>query len=410
MDDGLVLGLDLCDTHTRITCMEEDDGKTWAVPTVICKKKNEDQWFIGEDAYAHVLTGTGTLVDKILSQVLKDGTATIDGIRFEAKELLKRFLGEVLNLPAKERNTNRIKELTVAVRDFNIKLKEAIEDCAASLGMEREHVHVISHTESFVYYTLSQKRDVWSNLVGMFDLEEESLRYYELKVQRGMRKNTVTAEYEKMEEGFNLDILENESGAKLADKILSSFGERMMGKKLYSALILCGHGFKSQDWAPEFMQLACSKRRVFLEEDLFAKGAAYKAADYQSGGTKFPYICLCEGRLKYTVSVNVLLKERESQLVLAAAGENWYEARSTVELLTDDQDYVEFQIISVDQKKKKTVKIQLEGFPVRPDRTTRIQVSVGFLDEHTMSVGIEDRGFGDIFPATDASVRQEVMI
>ena len=250
MDDGLVLGLDLCDTHTRITCMEEDDGKTWAVPTVICKKKNEDQWFIGEDAYAHVLTGTGTLVDKILSQVLKDGTATIDGIRFEAKELLKRFLGEVLNLPAKERNTNRIKELTVAVRDFNIKLKEAIEDCAASLGMEREHVHVISHTESFVYYTLSQKRDVWSNLVGMFDLEEESLRYYELKVQRGMRKNTVTAEYEKMEEGFNLDILENESGAKLADKILSSFGERMMGKKLYSALILCGHGFKSQDWAP----------------------------------------------------------------------------------------------------------------------------------------------------------------
>ena len=77
---------------------------------------------------------------------------------------------------------------------------------------------------------------------------------------------------------------------------------------------------------------------------------------------------------------------------------------------TDDQDYVEFQITSVDQKKKKTVKIQLEGFPVRPDRTTRIQVSVGFLDEHTMSVGIEDRGFGDIFPATDASVRQEVMI
>lgn len=406
--DGLVLGLDLCDTYTRVSYLE--DEKTWTVPTVICKKKQEDEWFIGEEAYAHVLTGTGTLVDKLVSQVQKDGTATIDGTKFEAQQLLKQFLGEVLNLPAKEYQTDVIKELVVAIRDFNMKLMEAIVICAAELGIDKEHVHVISHTESFVYYVLSQKRDVWSTQVGMFDLSEESLRYYEMKVQRGLKKNTVMAEYEKLEDGFNLDILENEAGAKLADRILLSFGERMMGRKLYSAVFLCGRGFEKREWAPGFMQLVCNKRRVYLEADMFAKGAAYKASDYQNGGTAFPYICLCDGRLKSTVSVNVQQKERESQLVLAAAGDNWYEAKSTVELLTDDQDYVEFLIAPVDQKKKKTVKIKLEGFPQRPDRTTRIQVTVGFLDEHTMSVGIQDRGFGELFPATDASVKQEVMI
>ncbi len=244
----------------------------------------------------------------------------------------------------------------------------------------------------------------------MFDLSEENLRYYEMKVQRGLRKNMVVAEYEKLEEGFNLDILENESGARLADKILLSFGERMMGRKLYSAVFLCGQGFEKREWAGEFMQFVCSKRRVFLETDIFVKGAAYKAADYLKDATSFPYICICEGRLKSTVSVSVQQKERESQLVMAAAGESWYEAKSTVELLTDGQDYVEFLITPLDPKKKKTVKIELEGFPKRPDRTTRILVSVGFLDEHTMSVGIKDRGFGELFPATDAVVKQEVMI
>ncbi|MEY8336880.1 DUF5716 family protein [Lachnospiraceae bacterium 62-35] len=406
--DGLVLGLDLCDTYTKICCFGEE--RVWTVPTVVCKKKGGDEWFVGEEAYAHTLTGTGTLVDKLLSQVMKDGTATIEGIKFEARELFSHFLGEVLSLPAREYGTNQVTSLVAAVRDFNVKLMEVILACGEELGIPRKDIHVISHTESFVYYVLSQKRDVWSNQVGMFDLSEESLRYYEMKIQRGLRRNSVVAEYEKMEEGFNLDILENESGARLADKILTSFGERMLGRKLYSGIFLCGQGFEKREWAVGFMQLVCSKRRVFLEADMFARGAACRAADYQNGKAAFPYVCLWEGRLKSTVSLNVQQKDREGQLIMAAAGESWYEANHTVELLTDGQDYVEFQIAPMDQKKKKIVKIQLEGFPVRPDRTTRIQVSVGFLDEHTMSIGIEDKGFGDLFPTSHAMVRQEVMI
>jgi len=35
---------------------------------------------------------------------------------------------------------------------------------------------------------------------------------------------------------------------------------------------------------------------------------------------------------------------------------------------------------------------------------------VGFLDEKTMAVVLKDKGFGELFPASDAVVRQEVMI
>ena len=56
------------------------------------------------------------------------------------------------------------------------------------------------------------------------------------------------------------------------------------------------------------------------------------------------------------------------------------------------------------------VKILLEGFPERPNKTTKIRVAVGFLDEKTMVVKLTDQGFGELFPKTDAVVRQEVTL
>ena len=56
------------------------------------------------------------------------------------------------------------------------------------------------------------------------------------------------------------------------------------------------------------------------------------------------------------------------------------------------------------------MKVPLDGFPKRPERTTRIQITAGFLDEKTMVVKVTDKGFGELFPKTDAAIRQEVMV
>lgn len=282
--------------------------------------------------------------------------------------------------------------------------------CADYLKIPRERVHIISHTESFIYYVMSQKREVWSNQVGMFDLSEDPMRYYELKVQRGLRQMQVVAEYENLEEGVHLDVLENAAGAKLADKILCSCADRILQKRLFSAIVLTGKGFDSTDWAPEFMKQICSRRRVFSEKSLFAQGALYKAKDYLQEKSSYPFSCICEGRLKTTVSVKAQNRDKEGPLVLAEAGDNWYEAKSTVDFIVNGPGEVEFTIAPLDPKRKKLIKIGLEGFPKRPERTTRIQLSVGFSDEKTMVISIKDKGFGELFPATDAFVKQEVRL
>ena len=406
--DGLVIGLDLNDDYTRISCYDEE--KSWTIPTVICRKKQEEVWLAGEDAYACTLVGEGVIVDKLLKMVRKDGTSTIGGIRYTGRELLNLFVRKMLEYPMKEFRENEVDQLVISLQQVDAKMTDTLMYCADFLGIPREKVHVISHMESFVYYVLSQKKDLWTNQVGLFDLSNQRLCYYEMKVQRGLRRNMVQADSENMEEAFNLDILDSPSGSRLADRILCSCGERLLSKKLFSSIFLTGKGFDRTDWAGEFMKLVCHRKKVFAEPVLFARGAAYKGADCRQSATSYPYIFICEGRLKTEVSMRVVRGQKEGSLVLASYGDNWYESKSTMDFILDDQNEIEFTITPLDSKKKKLVRIPLTGFPKRPPRTTRIQMSLAFLDERTMVTVIRDKGFGELFPASDAVIKQEVTL
>lgn len=405
--DGLVLGIDLCDTYTSITAMEPE--RTWTVKTAVCKNRQSEDWYAGEEASVRAMAGD-LYMDRLLERIVKDEKEEIGGRAVSGLELLERFLGLVLELPKKAMDQEKVSQLVITLRKTEVRLMDSLLYCADYLGIDRGRVHVISHTESFVYYVMSQKREVWSNQVGMFELSEGFAGYYELKTQRGSRKMIVTADSEVLQEEITLEYLKRPEGAASEDEFLAACAGRILDKRLFSAIILTGDGFAAADWAGNFMKQVCARRRVFAEFGLFSKGAAYRAADYLREKTDYPFICVCEGRLQYTVSMRVVNRGRDTNLVLAAAGDNWYEARSTVELIADGEDSLEFSISSLDQRKRRTVSLELTDFPKRENKTNRIQVTIGFSDENTMIVMVKDRGFGELFPATKAMVRQEVIL
>ena len=407
--EGQMIGVDLCDSYTQL-CVAGREGCI-TLPTVICLDKMEKKWLVGEEAYARALTGDGVIVDKLVKLMLKNGTATIAGTKYSGKELLTEFLKSALEkLPKEEGEPAEILNLTVTIPKIETHLVDRFLEVLAGLSVPMERIHVISHTEAFLYYVIGQKREIWNNQVGMFDLSEDCLCYYEMKVQRGMRKATVIAEREKLEEGFSLDILESPAGIKMADKILCSCGERLMEKKLYSSVFLTGKGFERQDWAGDFMKMLCQRRRVYGEQALFAWGAANQAADSREKKSAYPYIFLCDGRLSSTVSIRILHRDQESQLVLAEAGDRWYGMDVKADFILDHQDDLEFMIESQISKEKRTFKMPLEGFPKREDKTLKVRVHIGFLDENTMALEVKDLGFGEFYPSTGASIRQEVRL
>ena len=405
--NGLIIGMDLCDSCTHISCQGQET--IWSVPTRIGKEPDSDVWRVSEESAGGALEGM-VVEDKLLSLAMKDGTATIDGVRYEGLYLLKMFLKQVLAIPRQASGKEEIENLVITVPKLEVKLVDCLMYCADFLEIDRSRVHVISHAESFVYYVMSQKREVWSNQVGMFELSENGLHYYELRVQRGLRQMQVVADQEELEESFHLNVLDSDAGIQMADRILSSCAERLLQKRLFSAIILTGRGFAQTDWAADFMQQICKRRRVFAEMDVFTRGALIRSEDLCEAQSAYHFTCICEGRLKTTVSLKIQEREKEGQLVLASAGDSWYETKMTAEFIVSGTPEVEFSLQPLEPRKKKTVKIPLEGFPKRPDRTTRIEMAFGFTGEDTMIVMIRELGFGELFPATNRMIKQEVSL
>ena len=85
-------------------------------------------------------------------------------------------------------------------------------------------------------------------------------------------------------------------------------------------------------------------------------------------------------------------------------------AGSAMDFLMDENKNIEFMITPMDPKKKRKVSISLREFPKSAGLDHQASVSIGFLNQSTMAVAIRDKGFGDLFPASDVVVRQEVRL
>ena len=415
---GLILGIDLCDDYSQVSCLNpldmsadpitlSDDEASCLIPTMICKKKVDDIWFIGEEAYRRALFNEGTMVDKLVKLARKDGNATIEGVRYSAEDLLTRYVDRLLSLAKDKYQLQDVDSLVFTVQTLEGPLLDLLVKVAERCGIARQRVRIMSHAECFVYYVVNQKPEVWSNLSCMFDLTDDGLHYYEMRMIRGRKPRVVEASHERLEESFSLDILDSESGQRLGDTILTRCAEGLLNRKIISSVFLTGKGFLKTEWMPNFLRVVCNKRRVFAGQHIFASGAAYLAYDTLQEQTAYPFVCLCEGRIGSSISMTVQYDGRSEHLTLAEAGTNWYEAQASVELIPDREDELELNITPCGLPRSDKVKIDLTEFPERPPKTTRIEVILSFLSENCMTVRVIDRGFGELFPSSGKTIRRD---
>ena len=403
-----VLGIALSDISTNLIFYPDDEALIF--PTVISKKKGEDAWVVGEDAYALALDGKGIITDKLLKLTRKDGIATIDGTRYEGKEILKIYFREIINAGMEKLYKEKPDEVVVAMSGLEEDIVGDIREAFVGLGYQPNHIHIISKEESFIYFVLSLKKDIWNNKVGMYDLSDVSLTYYEMLVNRNSRKLLVNAESENMDEAFNLQILNNPSGAKLADKILTSVAEKVMDKKKFSSIFLTGQVFAEHEWADGFISYLCSRGKVYLDTNIFAKGAAFKGVDLASENSIYNLTAICEGRLRSDVYINVENNGKDGKIYLAKAGDFWDEPGTELLMIPDEKEVIDLSVVGVDGKVKKSIPIVLDFLPKRPIKTSRFYFRTKFLDDKIMNVEIEDAGFGDMYPPTDIKRNIEVNI
>ena len=98
----------------------------------------------------------------------------------------------------------------------------------------------------------------------------------------------------------------------------------------------------------------------------------------------------------------------KKRLILAEAGSNWYETRSSVEVIPDNKGELEVTVTPVGSAAGRKITLPLDEFPARPNKTTRIEIVTSFSSEKLMTVRVIDKGFGEFFPATGQMLRQEI--
>ena len=210
------IGIDLCSDYTAIHIHGNEEAVV--IPTVICRDRDTEHFFIGGEAYRKTLKGEGILVDKLLRLAARKGTATIGGTCYEGRDLLAIFLKKAVKsalrqqISGEEKEEPEIAELCLAVSGTLEDEDGAVLYAAEALGVPREHFRIIRHTEAMMYYVLSGEKDLYNNDVALFDLSEEKLFYYEMRVVRGMQRASVVGEGEPMDESFNIDILKMRRG------------------------------------------------------------------------------------------------------------------------------------------------------------------------------------------------------
>ena len=54
--------------------------------------------------------------------------------------------------------------------------------------------------------------------------------------------------------------------------------------------------------------------------------------------------------------------------------------------------------------------ISLKDFPERPNKTTRVKITLGYKNDTDFEIIVKDMGFGELFKASGKTVRETVCI
>ena len=417
MSEGLIIGFDLTRYYCRVSYFKEgeeepadvlfsDEKNPYLIQNSICRRKGTNEWLVGRSAYETALLGQGSIVDKLLLLVERKDYSTFDGELLSAGEIFRHFLEETLKRVYQDAGTRGVRSIVFTVQELDAIVLDTIIEACKELGIDRSAVRIQSHTESFLFYALSRKQEFRNNLSVLFDFTGDGLNYYELEIVRGMQPNAAVARRKFLEEGFSVDIMNSPMGHRMADSILTSCTQRILDKKLVSICLLSGNGMDDcQTWGTNFLRTLCARRRVFFVENVFAKGAVYAAVDELRKESAYPFRILCEGRIRVDISTEIYDGLSQHTIYLARAGENWYDTKTEFDVIPDDMQKLLLKVKKLGDRTGVVAEVPLsELLKGRANKTTRLGVQMKFTSENVFTVTVEDKGFGEFYPASGRKV------
>lgn len=446
-NEYFMVGYDLGEKYSQISyCSSKrpepetlpvvEGTELYNIPTVLCKRRETNQWFYGKEAIVKAERGEGYLVDHLVSRACSGEQIEIEDRIYDAGALLTIFVKRSFGLFFHLASWNTIETLVITAEKLSEEMIKVLNQIIVGLELKTKKVFFQTYEESYYSYMLGQAEELRQGQAILFDYH--ILPNYQDKV----RKNEVS-----LIKIFHLDfnrhtipfvgVVTVKTKEDFPEKIETKQGELENREELdeafdqivleeldgvvAAAIYLIGDGFEGDWMKKSLLHLCKAGRRAFQGNNLYSKGAVYGAYEknYPSEITQ-KYVFLGESKLKSNIGIQVEKQGEASYLALLDAGENWYDARAEYELYLVEKNLIAIQITPlvpiellydrVENGRVREEKIILDDMPERPKGTTRIRLRVSMTDVTHVMLEIEDLGFGEIFPATHQTWNKRITI
>lgn len=419
---NVCIGFDLTDSFSQLSygLVEEEKVETlsyvagsgnYLIPTCLFKRREVNQWYSGKEAMDMREKEDGIFIDKLLERARESEEIVVGEETFRTSALLALFMKRTLYMLNMIAPVSKICSFMVSVDLLDNKMVSILTEATKSLGLKTDNIFFQSHMESFYYYTIYQPVELWKRDVLLLDFTGEYLKSLRMECNNNttpvvafIDPNTFTS--------FGIDeldrVIPDSVEAIEYDKKLIEIIEEVTEGRFFSSVYFIGEGFKQYIFK-ESVKLMCQKGRVFEGNNLYSKGAAFAARNKMSKSIlSESHVFLGNDKLKSNIGLNVVKRGENAYLPLLDAGVNWFEAKTSCDVILDKGNKISFVITPLTGKNPEAVDITLGDLPKRPPKTSRLHVEVEMLTESRMQVVVKDLGFGELFPSSNIEWKEEI--
>ncbi len=399
----LYVGLDLRDDVTQIAVW----GPSQAGPEVLEVKgaDGEDTTYIET---AVTVPGSEEKVVGFLHRIARQEPVYVEGRESDPVNILAAFFRRTLSLTKKKYPRESIKKLVVSAEYQDYWFISVVFRALEKLGIDKDRALVVDRSQSYIYYVMSQRKELWVNQVGMFEFQKDKLLYYQMQMDRSRRPALVWV----LEKDYH-DYVELLTGDEHDEEEKASIFEGMVQGAIHGQIItslyMTGEGF-ADGFADGVMKRLCIGRHLFKGDNLHVCGACYMAGE--AGGEKKidPFVYLGEDAVSSYITMQVYTDAREQELVLAKAGTLWYQIDEELDLIPDGDHELELHIKNAITREKTVHFIPMEGIWGRTERKARIGMRIRFAGADRCIITIRDKGFGEFFPSSYRIWEETIML
>ena len=405
---GFYIGIDIDDTYavTSFFTTGMNDVATvsmvagsevFQIPVQITKKKGMGQWFVGAEAERVAQEQQVTVIDALFSRAMNQEELLIEGEHYPAEELLVLFLRKLVSYASGLQGMREPEGLAISVPKLDSETSKLLLRIGNKLGLTKEQLLIMDRKSAFYYFTFNQQENLWLHDVCLYDYRNGQVKCLRLERNLSTEPQLITIEE---------DVAELDEECR--DESFYQLLQAHMRGHIVSAVYLVGDAFDG-NWMNLSLTYMCRGRRAFIGKNLYAKGACY-AVMVAKGVLPWSYAYLGDNEMKVNVSLKVKNCGREEFCTLLSAGDNWYEAEGTCEIIMDDTKEIAIWLQLPNSRQAKVETLTLSDLPERENRTTRLRVIAKPLSDSKVRILIKDLGFGEIVKSSDMSWEYTVLL